>query len=161
VKGKYFTEIAAEEQGDHTALLREAARALAATIPGSTATPAQISWFPPDGLTAGPPRLVPESVLGVRTLKRGYVAQYGPAKAFIVTEMSSNSAGQVLKAWLGRYEATPAKVEAADESYAVTDKYLGRIVVARRGARIAGYASVPEGADAETLTSALLARIPR
>lgn len=163
VKGKYFAEIAAEEQGDHSAMLRAAAKALEARIPGSVSVPVPIGWFPTEGLTAGPPRLFPESPLGVRLLKRGYVAQYGASKAFIVSEESVDGARGILKKWLARYEgATPeVKVAGADEAFQFTDKYLGRIVVARAGSRLAGYAGVPEGTDAVALAAALVARLPK
>ena len=42
-------------------------------------------------------RLVPESVLGIRILKRGYVAQYDFGKAFVVTEASTESAAAVMQ----------------------------------------------------------------
>jgi len=162
VKGKYFIELAAEAQGDHSALLRAAAQALDKSIPGSTTRPEVIGWFPSNGLTAGPPRLVPQSVLGVRLLKRGYVAQYGVAKAFIVTESSGEAAGDVLAKWIARFETVAkADVIGADDALVVGDKYLGRICVARRGSRLIGYAGVPAGADAPALVSALLARVPK
>jgi hypothetical protein len=162
VKGKYFAELAAEAEGDHSAMLRAAAKALEARIPGSTTVPAPVGWFPSEGLTAGPPRLFPESPLGVRLLKRGYVAQYGAAKAFVVTESSPEGVREILKKWLGRFETVgEAKVAGADEAYQMTDKYLGRIAVARVGSRLAGYAGVPDGTDAVALASALVARLPK
>jgi hypothetical protein len=45
--------------------------------------------FPSEGQQS--PRLVPESVLGIRILKRGYVAQYDFGKAFVVREASTDS----------------------------------------------------------------------
>ena len=162
VKGKYFVEIAAEAQGDHTALLGAAARAMEQTLEGSTKPPEAIGWFPPEGLSAGPPRLTPASVLGVRLLKRGYVAQYGTTKAFVVTETSPQAARDVLAKWIGRFETVgEAKVEGAEDALVVTDKYLGRIVVARRGNRLVGYAGLAEGTDGARLVTSLLARVPR
>ncbi len=68
VKGRYFVELAAEDPGDHSDLLRAGARTLERSIEGTTATPQPIAWFPSEGLAAGPPRLVPESVLATCTL---------------------------------------------------------------------------------------------
>ncbi len=162
VKDKYFIELAAEAEGDHTALLRAGALAMNEKIPGSTALPEQLGWFPEVGLTAGPPRLVPQSVLGVRALKRGYMAQYGPAKVFVVSEASKEAAHDVITKWLGRYEAiSEGKVEGADEAFLVGDKYLGRIVVARRGGRIVGSSGGPEAGDPTALVKAVLARVPK
>lgn len=155
VKDKYFVEIAAEAQGDHAEMLREMAQALLARIPGTSAIPEPVHWFPAEGLTAGPPRLIPESVLGIRVLKRGYVAVYGAAKAFVVTEVSDDAAKasmEKLRARFGQLQAATA----GDEAFQVEDKYLGRICVARKGRRLAGYAGAP---DAVALTVSLLERV--
>lgn len=159
VKDKYFVEIVAESQGDHSTMLREASKALALCVPGDTAIPQPIGWFPAEGLTAGPPRLVPESVLGIRILKRGYVAQYGQMKAFVVTESSEDAARATMDKLRARFtEAQPAKL--GDEAFLVEDKYLGRICIARKGRRLIGYAGVPAPADPVNLTSGLLASVP-
>ncbi len=159
VKGKYFVEIAAQAQGDSTDLLRKTAMAFAAQIMGSASIPEQIGWFPTEGLTEGPPRLVPESVLGIRLLKRGYVARYGSAKAFVVTEASDDAAKQVLDKLRSRFgTAEPATL--GDEAFQTKDKYLGQLCIARRGRRIVGYASVPAESDPVNLTKDLLTRIP-
>ena len=74
VKGKYYLEIAAEPEGDHTPALQEFTAALEKTIDGSAGLPAAFSQVPEEKrLTL---RLVPESVLGIRLLKRGYVGHY-------------------------------------------------------------------------------------
>ena len=159
VKDRYFGEIAAESEGDHSALLRTAAVNLEARIPGSTAAPEPIAWFPAEGLTAGPPRLIPESVLGIGVLKRGYVAQYGSAKAFIVSEASEQAAMLTLEKLRKRFGAVEP-LAAGEEGLQTDDKYLGRLGIARRGRRLAGYARLPAGSDAASKLSALLARIP-
>jgi len=159
VKDKYFVEIAAESQGDHSVLLSEAAKALALCVPGDAAVPKPVGWFPSEGLTAGPPRLVPESVLGIRILRRGYIAQYGQTKAFVVSESSAAAASATMEKLRARFaEAQPAKL--GDEAFEVEDKYLGRICIARRGRRLIGYANVPPATDAVGLTAALLVRVP-
>ena len=43
-------------------------------LQGRATPPAQLLWFPPGNVA--PVRMVPESVLGLRELKRGYVAKY-------------------------------------------------------------------------------------
>ena len=55
---------------------------------GQSEPPPALSWFPPEKQQSL--RLVPESVLGMRLLKRGYVAQYEIGKAFAVTEAVRN-----------------------------------------------------------------------
>ena len=51
-------------------------------------------------------RLVPESVQGLRLLKRGYAAQYDYAKAFVVKEESPQTATAVMEKLRGRIGQT-------------------------------------------------------
>jgi hypothetical protein len=159
VKGKYFVEAAAQAQGDSSELLRKTAAALETRIAGTASVPEQVGWFPIAGLTEGPPRLVPESVLGIRALKRGYVGRYGSAKAFVVTEVSDDAAKQALDKLRTRFGTTEAAA-LGDEAFQTTDKYLGRICIVRRGRRLVGYAGVPGHLDPVHLTKELLNRIP-
>ena len=73
-------------RGDHTAILRPDGGLRSAS--GSSDVPVAVV-FPSEGQQS--PRLVPESVLGIRILKRGYVAQYDFGKAFVVREASTDS----------------------------------------------------------------------
>jgi hypothetical protein len=158
-KDKYYVEFAAESDRDHTAELRDMAKIVEAGIGGSTSRPEPLAWFPPEGLAGGTARLAPESVLGIRLLKRGYVGQYGDAKAFVVTEASAEAARATLGQLKARFEgAAPAAV--ADEAFRVKDEYLGNICMFRKGRRVAGYANVPDGQDAQALAQAFAARIP-
>jgi hypothetical protein len=159
VKGKYFVEVAAQAQADSTELLRKTAMALDASITGSASVPEQVGGLPAEGRTEGPPRLVPESVLGIRALKRGYVARYGSAKAFVVTEVSEDAAKQVLDKLRTRFGTTEAAM-VGDEAFETTHKHLGRICIARRGRRLMGYAGVAADSDPITLTKDLLNQTP-
>ncbi len=158
-KDKYYVEIAAEAEKDHTAVLRAFALAMEKRISGRTELPETLSWFPPEKLVADSIRLVPESVLGLRLLKRGYVAQYDYGKAFIVAETSPEAAAGVmtkLRARIGQTE--PAKI--ADEAFQANDRYLGRLCFFRKGRYIGGFANLKEGQDAAALGAMLAARIP-
>jgi Family of unknown function (DUF6599) len=155
-KGKYYVEIAADPEGDYTPALKTWAAALEKAVPGSTSVPPMLSWFSTDKLESL--RLVPESVLGLRILKRGYLAQYEYGKAFVVTEESPESAGAVMAQWKSRLGGTqPAKV--GDEAFQATDQYLGRLCVFRKGRYIAGYAISAEDADPVALSAGLAAKI--
>jgi hypothetical protein len=158
-KGKYYLEIAAEPEGDYTPLLRTMAQALADQVEGPTALPAALSWFPTDGLQQGSPRLIPQSVLGIRVLKRGYVAQYASgAKAFVVPDGSSDAAAATL-AKLKERLADAAELKAGDGGFAGRDKYLGAMTIFRKGRYVAGYAGVPDGVDAAALAVALANKV--
>ena len=158
-KDKYYVELAAQADRDHTAELRAMARIVDARITGATSRPEPLAWFPRQGLNGGTARLIPESVLGIRALKRGYVGQYGEAKAFVVTETSVDAAKATFARLQARFaENAPATV--ADQAFRVKDQYLGNICMFRKGRRLAGYANVPDGQDVEALSRELAARIP-
>jgi len=160
-KGRYFLEIAANPEGDHTAALKEWTAALDKVIPGSTALPAGLSWFP-TGQRQGL-RLVPQSVLGIRLLKRGYAAQYDYGKAFVVLEATPQSATTVMEQLRKRFgTATPVTpVAVADEAFQWSDKYLGRLCVFRQGRYIGGYAITEDGMDPVALSKTLAVTVSK
>jgi hypothetical protein len=156
VKGKYYLEIAANPEGDHSAALREWTSAIEKTVEGSSALPAALSWFPEEKRQSL--RLVPESVLGIRILKRGYVGQYEHGKAFLVTEESPETATALMQKLRARFgETTPAKI--ADDAFTANDRYLGKLCMFRKGRTIGGYANVADGADASALAAALAGKL--
>jgi len=156
-KGRYYVEIAANPEKDHSAALRQFTTALEPTIPGDTKLPAALSWFATERLKSL--RLVPESVLGLRALKRGYAAEYEFGKAFVVTEESPAAAAGVLEKVRARIaQASPAQV--GDEGMQAADRYLGRLCFFRKGRYVAGYANVAEGTDPVELAKSLAARLP-
>ena len=104
-------------------------------------------------------RLIPESVLGVRLLKRGYVAQYDQGKAFLVLETSPQSAAAVMTKLRQRYPAAQT-AQVADEALQLQDKYLGGVCFFRKGKYIGGYANMPDGATAAAASAPLAARVP-
>ncbi len=158
-KGQYYLEIAAEPEGDYREVLRAMARALAGQVEGRVTPPDALGWFPAEGLQTGSPRLIPQSVLGMRLLKRGYVAQYANgAKAFVVPDASPEAAAATLEKLRARLtEASDMK--AGEAGFIGKDKYLGTMAIFRKGRYVAGYATVPDGADAARLSSALAASV--
>jgi hypothetical protein len=155
-KGQYYVEIAADPEGDYTAALQTWAAALVKLVPGDASVPAEFSWFRQDKLESL--RLVPESVLGLRILQRGYLAQYDFGKAFVVPEESPEAAAAVMAQWKARLGATiPANL--GDEAFQAADDYLGKLLVFRKGRYLAGYAISSAGADAAALCSELAGKI--
>ncbi|MGA2275128.1 MAG: DUF6599 family protein [Bryobacteraceae bacterium] len=156
VKGNYFVEIAANPEGDHTAALRAWLAALDGTITGSTVLPEALAWFPAEGRQSL--RLVPESVLGIHLLKRGYVAQYDFGKAFVAFEASPDSANAIMQKLRTRFgQVTAANL--GDDAFQTTDQYLGRLFIFRKGRLIGGYSIKAEGHDSAALASALAAHL--
>jgi hypothetical protein len=104
-------------------------------------------------------RLIPESVLGLRLLKRGFVAHYEQGQAFVVIETSPESAAAVLSELRQRFgEAAPAQV--ADEAFQADDQYLGGMCMFRKGRYIGGFANMPDPKDATTQAASLAEHIP-
>jgi hypothetical protein len=150
-KDRFYAELAANPEKDHTAALRAFSAAIERLLPGSTAVPAALAWFPAEGQKSV--RLIPESVLGLRLLKRGYVAEYEFGKAFVVQESSAEAAAAVMDKLRERFghQGDPLQF---------TDRYLGRLCFVHKGPYIVGYANVVEGHDPLELASALAARLP-
>ena len=156
-KGNFFVELSANPEGDHTKALEEWTAALEKGVEGASAPPAAFSWFPSEKQQSL--RLVPESVLGIRLLQRGYAAIYDYGKSVLVLEASQESANTVMQKLRARFgENTAAKI--ADDAFLANDRYLGRMCFFRKGRYIGGYANVAEGQDPATLASAFAARIP-
>jgi len=152
VKDKYFVEIgSSKEQAD---VLRQFLRAMEKRIPGSSEPPEALTWFPQEKLVPGSVRMVPESVLGIGALKRGYIAEYPYGKAFLVREASPESAAEVMNKLRARIGGT-APIKIADEGFEAGDKYLGRLCFFRKGRTIGGFAGLAEGADAVALSAKL------
>jgi hypothetical protein len=156
-KDKYYVELTAHPGKGQTAALRAFVREAEKRIPGRSTPPAELSWFPTEKLASV--RLIPESVLGLRLLKRGFVAHYEQGQAFVVTEQSSQSAASVLSQLRQRFgEATPAQV--ADEAFQADDPYLGGLCMFRKGRYIGGFANMQDAKEAVTRAAWLAAHIP-
>jgi hypothetical protein len=156
-KGVYYAEIAASPEGDYTAVLKAFVSRMQERLEGRDTPPDALGWFPQENLTSA--RLIPESVLGLRLLKRGYVAKYKQGQAFIVQEASPESAAEVLKKLRNRFDgASPAPI--GDEAIQAKTQYLGGICIFRKGRYLGGYANLPEPQEAASQAAQLATRIP-
>lgn len=157
-KGVYYVEVAANPGGDQ-ALVEQFLTAWDRRIEGSKTRPALLDAFPVKGLNVDSLRLVPESVLGFRMLRRGFVASYEQGKAFVVPEASPEAAAKLLGQFRQRVNAaSPADV--GEEAFQAADKYLGRLCVFRKGRFLAGATNFPEGVDPLPLVKELMAKLP-
>jgi hypothetical protein len=159
-KGRYYFEIAASPEKDHRPALRAFVEAMLPRVPGEATVPAAVAQFPTDGLDSESIRLVPESVLGLRALKSGFVAQYPSGRALIVPEASAEAATATVTKLRERFKEAKPVTGLGDEAIAAQDQYLGGLVLFRKGAHVAGVANVPAGQDALPLAKALAARLP-
>ena len=156
-KGMYYVELSATPDGNHAPALQAFAAAIEKQISGSSTPPEAVSWFPAEKLVSV--RLIPESVLGLRALKRGYVAQYVEGKAFIVREESPASAAAAFDRLRARLaETTSAPI--ADEALQAKDPYLGAMCLFRKGRYLAGYANLTNAPAACALARTLASRLP-
>ncbi len=159
-KGNFYVEIvevAADAGADDSSMLRNIASTLEVRLSGRVTPPAQLRWFPPDNVA--PIRMVPESVLGLRELKRGYIAKYQAGQAFIVLESTPESASIVLKALREHFPAA-VPVQVGDEAWMSSAQYLGGLCIFRKGRVLAGYVNLLTPQQAATLAAALAGRIP-
>ena len=157
-KDKYYVEISANPDKDHSAALRAFLSVIEKNIQGRTTLPDAFGWFPTENLTPDSIRLVPESVLGLRLLKSGYVAQYQAGKGFLVRESSPDAAAQVFAKLKARFsQASPASI--GDEAFTATDKYLNGVCVFRKGAFIGGFVNLPEGRNGVAESEKLAANV--
>ena len=159
-RGRWYLEIV-ETDGASTASQATAIQAFAAKmlplLDGRDTPPEPIQWFSAEHRTSA--RLVPQSVLGLRVLRRGYVANYDQGQAFIVTEDSPQSAALVISKLRDRFN-TAAPAQLADEALQGKVPYLDGICIFRKGRIIAGYANLPDAAQAASLAAQLAARLP-
>ena len=159
-KGRYYVEIAASPDKDHRLALRPFVKALVALVPGEERAPDAVSWFPREGLEPDSVRMVPESVLGLRFLKSGFMAQYAAGRAFVVPEASPEAAAATMEKLRARSTGAVPVPALADEAFSAQDQYLGRLLLLRKGARVAGVANGKTDADAAALAKALAGRLP-
>jgi hypothetical protein len=103
-------------------------------------------------------RLIPQSVLGLRLLKSGYVGQYDFGKGFVVKESSPEAAAQLMRKLRERFGQT-ALVSIADEAFTATDKYLNGMCVFRKGSFVGGFAGLTSGRDGVAESARLAAGI--
>jgi hypothetical protein len=159
-KGKFFVEIIETDgstDSNQTAALQAFAAKIEPLLEGRTTPPEELAWFLPENQESA--KLVPESVLGLKILKRGYVAKYNVGQAFIVIEQSPESAAEVMNKLRARFgDTNPVKL--ADEAFQLKAPYLDGICVFRKGRIIAGYANLSDVQTATTQAGTLANRIP-
>ncbi len=161
VKGNRFVEISASPPStDHSAGIRAYLKALEDKLDGTTTPPAPIGWFPPEGLDANSIRLIPQSVLGLSLLKRGYLAKYDYGRAFIVKQPSPESAIQLMGKVRDKFGDAIEPAAIGDEGFEATDKYLGHLLFFRKGAYVAGFTNLAEDFEAAKVAEEFASRIP-
>lgn len=159
-KGHYFVEIVETDgstTNDQSAALKAFAARIESMLEGRDTSPDALRWFPSENQVSV--KLVPESVLGLKILKRGYVAQYQHGQAFVLSEESPQTAAEVMKKLRERFEGTaPALI--GEEAFQVKAPYLDSVCVFRKGRYIGGYANMADPKEAAAQAAKLIARIP-
>jgi hypothetical protein len=160
VKGASFVEISASPAtADHSAALRVFLKALEEGVDGTTSPPAAVTWFPKEGLDAASIRLIPQSLLGLSLLKKGYIAKYDFGRAFVVRQASADAAVTVMQKLRERFGDAEV-MKTADEAFQANDRYLGRLLMFRKGPYVAGFVNLSEGSAGVKAAQALLAAVP-
>jgi hypothetical protein len=159
-KGRHYLEIAASPEKDHREALRAFVTALEPRVPGPAAVPEAVGFFPTEGLQADSVRLVPESVLGLRILKSGFMGQYPVGRAFVVPEPTAAAATDTMGKLRARFSGASPVAGLGEEAFAAQDQYLGKILAFRKGAHVAGLVNVAPDGDAAPLAKAFAGRLP-
>lgn len=152
-----IVEVATDPDADSSAIMTAFAVGIERQIQGRDTPPETLKWFPDDDLVSV--RLVPESVLGLRELRRGYVARYKQGQAFVIEQASPESAAATLESVREKF-GNVIHAGVGDESFQAKTKYLGGLCIFRKGSVLAGYANLPEAADAASLAAKLALRLP-
>ncbi len=159
-RGRWYVEIV-ETDGNsaasQTAAIQAFAAKMLALLDGRETLPEPVSWFSTDHRTSL--RLVPQSVLGLRVLRRGYVANYDQGQAFIVLEDSPQSAAEVMKKLREHFDSI-SPVQVSDEAFQGKVPYLDGICIFRKGRVVAGYTNLPDDTQAASQAAQLAARLP-
>jgi hypothetical protein len=74
-KGNYFVMIYCTESNPQ--IMKALGEAVSTRIAGSSEPPKELHYFPATGLKPGSIQYLPEALLGLRFLKRGFQATYG------------------------------------------------------------------------------------
>jgi hypothetical protein len=159
-KGIYYVEIvevADNPEADHTAVMQAFAAGMQKRLEGRETPPEALQWFPKENLDTV--KLIPESVLGLKLLKRGYVAKYKQGQAFVVLEATPESAAEVFKKLRAHFDGA-APTQIADEAFQAKAPYLEGICIFRKGRFLAGYANLPDAQQSAAQAAKLAARIP-
>ena len=159
-KGRFFVEIIENDgnpNGDQSTTLQAFATRMQPLLEGRDSPPEALQWFPTEDQVSI--RLVPESVLGLRILKRGYVAKYKEGQAFVVPMDSSESASDAMKKLRERYSGA-ALAQLGDEAFQAQAPYLKGLCIFRKGRYIGGYTNLSDSAEAVIRAGTLLERIP-
>jgi hypothetical protein len=93
-------------------------------------------------------------------LKSGFMAQYAVGRAFLVPETTPEAATATLAKLKARFTGAEPSGGLGDEAFSAQDQYLGRLLVFRKGARVAGVANAAAGSDPTPLAKALAGRLP-
>jgi hypothetical protein len=140
-RDRFFAELAAEPSLPADAL-GELAVLLNGQLSGEAVLPAVLSWFPAEGIRRETLRMVPQSVLGISQLRRGFVAEYeSGVRAVIVLEKSEAAARQVMEALRRRWEGESEPLDLGEEGIRARDRYLGSVWLFRKGAVVGGGAA--------------------
>jgi len=158
-KGKFYVELvetAAKADADDSAFLRERATKILEQLEGGSEPPRTIAWFVPDDLVQV--KMVPESVLGLKQIKRGYAAKYKQGQAFISEQATVEEAAALVKALKEKFVSATASI--GEEGFTAKAKYLDGICVFRKGRVVAGTANYSDSDTALAQAKKLAARIP-
>jgi hypothetical protein len=161
----YVKLIAARPDQPGLAAMTSLARAISDKIPDGGPLPRELTSFPQGNLVPHSIKFVPKDILGQQYFTNGFEATYlgGQAASRLIvipcaTPADAASSVKRYRAFVGEGGRTRAPSPTiADEAFAGTDRFSGRVVVARAGAVVA----ISIGASSDAAASALISEFLR
>jgi hypothetical protein len=165
--GSFYVKLTASPGGGRMPELEGLAAAIAKGLGAPGGMPAQVSWFPPDGLVPDSITFVPADALGQGSFRNAFEAKYEnprePSTALVVPFDSDTQAS----AALARYESFLAKASGktrvsspGDGGFSATDSFQGFILAVRSGSRLVMSLGASDERAAAAIVTEIVKRLP-
>ncbi|MEW5981986.1 MAG: DUF6599 family protein [Acidobacteriota bacterium] len=167
--GPYYVKLwVSPSEAGATGLLEQLARQVAARLGDPGAPPAELAYFPTDGLAADSIRYIPTDVLGQSFLSKAFQAEYPAGTSTTTLVILSLDSSEVATRAIRQYQTFLADAGAApssraalgDEAWLARDRYHGLILAVRSRSHLLIALGAPDDPTARALVSAALGRLP-
>jgi hypothetical protein len=150
--GDYYVKLMAYGHGSaEEPVLFQAARSIAAKIPGPADFPPLLAAFPRQNRVANSERFILKNFLGMGFLEAGYTARYrleaAEFEGFIIEAGSADRTKAMRRQLLEKSGLAATDESAGQPRVAWKDKYLGNVFIDERGSYLFGLIKVPDGQE--------------
>jgi hypothetical protein len=151
--GRYYVKLFCFEGGEKAEeILTLFARAIAAGVGGAGGFPARLSAFPSEGRVANSERFLRQSVMGLKFLNNGYVANYRTDgrefDAYLIDCTSETEAASAMKQLSAHFGGSGKTISPTAGGFRARDPYLKNVHAVRTGAVLCLVTRLENGQDA-------------